>query len=151
VTLTDSGYVPPPPHGWSKWSSSGGDFRNLTPLVLMAALRQAGTAVYQPVHSFRLEVPAATVGLILPALARLGAAASTQAVQGPACVVSGDIPAARVHDLQQQLPGLTGGEGVLDCAFDHYELARGAMPGRPRSDHNPLNRQEYLLHVSRRM
>jgi ribosomal protection tetracycline resistance protein len=42
VTLTDSGYVPPPPYGWSKLSSSAGDFRNLTPLVLMTALREAG-------------------------------------------------------------------------------------------------------------
>ena len=73
VTLTHSGFTPPPPSGWSKWSSSAGDFRNLTPLVLMSALRQAGTRVYEPVHRFRLEAPADTAWSVLPALARLGA------------------------------------------------------------------------------
>ena len=42
ITVTRSGFTPPPPpSGWSKWSSSAGDFRNLTPLVLMSALRRA--------------------------------------------------------------------------------------------------------------
>ena len=67
VTITHSGFTPPPPSGWSKWSSSAGDFRNLTPLVLMSALRQAGTRVYEPVHRFQLEAPADTAGSVLPA------------------------------------------------------------------------------------
>ena len=33
------------------------DFRNLTPLVLMRALEQAGTVVCEPIHRFRLEIP----------------------------------------------------------------------------------------------
>jgi ribosomal protection tetracycline resistance protein len=149
VTLTDSGFVPPPPHGWSKWSSSGADFRNLTPLVLMTALRRAGTVVYEPVHSFRLEAPAESLGSVLPALARLGAIPRAQSAQRSSCLLAGDIPAARVHPLRQQLPGLTGGEGVLECSFDRYEPADGEIPTRTRSDHNPLNREEYLLHVAR--
>ncbi len=151
VTLTESGYVPPPPSGWSKWSSSASDFRNLTPLVLMTALQQARTVVHEPVHSFVLKAPAQALGPVLPALARLGAVPRTQAVQGASCVLAGEIPAARVHDLQQQVPGLTGGEGVLECAFDHYEPTRGPIPVRPRSDLNPLNRQEYLLHLAGRI
>jgi ribosomal protection tetracycline resistance protein len=66
-------------------------------------------------------------------------------------IVQGEIPAARVHELQQQLPALTRGEGVLECAFERYQPVRGAIPIRPRSDHNPLDRKEYLLHVLRRV
>ena len=77
VTLTRSGYTPPPPYGWSKWSTSAADFRHLTPLVLMAALRQAGTQVYEPVHRFSLDIPADTPGQVLPLLARLHAAPGT--------------------------------------------------------------------------
>jgi ribosomal protection tetracycline resistance protein len=150
VTLTESGFVPPPPHGWSKWSSSASDFRNLTPLVVMTALRQARTRVCAPVHTFRIEAPAEAVTLIVPALARLGAIPRAQSVHGSECVLEGDIPAARVHELQQQLPGLTGGEGVLESAFDHYEPAQGSIPSRPRSDNNPLNREEYLLQLAGR-
>jgi ribosomal protection tetracycline resistance protein len=150
VTLTESGFVPPPPYGWSKWSSSASDFRNLTPLVLMTALQQARTMVYEPVHSFRIEAPAEALGLVVPALARLGALPRSQSLKGSSCVLEGDIPAARVHDLQQQLPGLTGGEGVLESAFDRYEAAKDAVPSRLRSDKNPLNREEYLLQLAGR-
>ena len=46
---------------------------------------------------------------------------------------------------------LTRGEGVLECTFDHYQAVNGTIPTRPRSDSNPLNREEYLLHVARRV
>ena len=149
VTLTHSGYTPPPPYGWSKWSSSAGDFRNLTPLVLMGALSQAGTAVFEPMHRFTLEIPADTLGPVLPVLARMRAIPLEQAARGSLCVVAGDIPAAEVHQLQQHLPGLTRGEGVLASSFDHYQPAGGEIPVRPRSDGNPLSRKEYLLRVAR--
>jgi ribosomal protection tetracycline resistance protein len=150
VTLTHSGYTPPPPFGWSKWSTSAADFRHLTPLVLMAALRRAGTQVYEPIHRFSLDIPADTFGLVLPVLARLAAVPGAPHPHGSSCLVEGDIPAARVHELEQQLPGLTRGEGVLDCAFDRYQVVPGRGPVRPRSGHNPLNRKEYLLYVQRR-
>jgi ribosomal protection tetracycline resistance protein len=56
-----------------------------------------------------------------------------------------------VHELQQQLPALTRGEGVLESSFDSYQPVRGTIPTRPRTDHNPLDRKEYLLHVLRRV
>ena len=63
--------------------------------------------------------------------------------------MAGEIPAARVLELAQQLPALTRGEGVLEDTFSGYRLARDPAPARPRSDHNPLHREEYLLHVRR--
>ncbi len=98
VTITHSAYTPPPPYGWSKWSSSAGDFRNLTPLVLMSALRRAGSQVFEPMHGFRLELPADTLATMLPALARLRAGVQSTVTQGPFYVVEGEIPAARVHE-----------------------------------------------------
>ncbi|HTZ29743.1 MAG TPA: hypothetical protein VMC83_37455, partial [Streptosporangiaceae bacterium] len=68
----------------------------------------------------------------------------------PACTLEGDIPAAAVHELRQSLPSLTGGEGVLECAFDRYEPVTGTPPARPRTDANPLDRTEYLQRVTRR-
>jgi ribosomal protection tetracycline resistance protein len=149
VAVTHSGYTPPPPFGWSKWSTRGADFRNLTPLVLMDALRQAGTVVCEPMHSFRLEIPADTLGSVLPVLARRRAIARTPATRGSLCIVDGDIPAAQVHQLRQMLPGLTRGEGIAESVFDHYQPVSGDPPVRPRSDSNPLNRKEYLLRVAR--
>ena len=134
VTLTHSGYTPPPPYGWSKSSSSAGDFRSLTPLVLMAALRIAGTTVHEPIHRVRLEIPADTLGSIIPVLARLDGMVQTTMVRGTTCELDGDIPVSRVHELQQQLPSLTRGEGALESAFDHYRQVTGPVPARPRTD-----------------
>jgi ribosomal protection tetracycline resistance protein len=150
VIMTHSGYVPPPPYGWSRWSSSASDFRNLTPLVLMDALRRAGTAVHEPIHRFRLEIPADTIGTVLPVLARSHALPGTPTVRAALCTLEGTMPAARVHGLRQQLPELTRGEGVLESTFDRYEPVPGRPPSRSRTDRNPLNRKEYLLRLQGR-
>jgi len=155
VTMTHSGYCPRQSHSHAMFdksmSSTGWDFRKVTPLVLMSALKQAGTSVHEPMHRFHLEIPADTFGLILPVLGRLRAVPRTPAMRGSSCTLEGEIPAAQVHELEQQLPALTRGEGMLECAFDHYQPVSGTIPSRPRSDHNPLNRKEYLLHVMRRV
>jgi ribosomal protection tetracycline resistance protein len=154
VAMTHSGYLPRQSHAHQRFdksmSSTGADFRNLTPLVLMSALKQAGTVVCEPIHRFHLEVPADTLGATLPVLTRLRAVPDAQAVRGPSTTLEGEVPAARMHELQQQLLVATRGEGVLECVFDHHEPVRGAVPTRPRSDHNPLNRKEYLLRLTRR-
>ncbi|MDN3026756.1 TetM/TetW/TetO/TetS family tetracycline resistance ribosomal protection protein [Streptomyces sp. S.PB5] len=156
VTMTHSGYWPRQSHahqGFDKsMSTTGADFRGLTPLVLTEALRRAGTQVYEPMHRFRIEAPADTLGALLPVLAALQAVPQTTETRGDRCVLQGAVPAARVHALEQRLPGLTRGEGESETGFDHYApVLRGAVPVRPRTDHNPLNRKEYLLNVTRRV
>ncbi len=155
VTLYRSGYWPRQSKMHAKFdksmSSTAGDFRNLTPLVLMTALREAGTTVLEPMHRFRLALPADLLGAVLTTLGGLGAVPQTPAAAGTSYVLEGFIPAARVHELELLLPSLTRGEGALETAFDHYETVRGPAPSRARTDHNPLDRKEYLLHVQRRV
>jgi ribosomal protection tetracycline resistance protein len=137
VTMTHSGYAPRQSHAHGVFdksmSSTAGDFRNLTPLVLMSALRQAGTRVLEPMHRFRLEIPADTFTAALPVLARLRAVPRAPAIRGSSCLLEGEIPAASVHELEQRLPGITRGEGTVDCAFDRYQPVNGAIPTRPVS------------------
>ncbi|MFE4666906.1 GTP-binding protein [Streptomyces sp. NPDC056716] len=156
VTMTHSGYYPRQSHahqGFDKsMSSTGQDFRGLTPLVLMAALRRAGTQVHEPMHRFCAETPTDTLGALLPVLSAHRAVPATTDSRGPRTLLEGIVPAARVHTLEQRLPGLTRGEGAWESAFDHYAPVRhGTFPERPRTDHNPLNRKEYLLSVLRRV
>ncbi|WP_225959017.1 elongation factor G [Nonomuraea africana] len=155
VTMTHSGYAARQSHAHAVFdksmSSTAGDFRDLTPLVLMDALRQARTRVDEPMHRFTMELPADTFGQVVAALARLRAVPQSSEIRGSTCVLEGEIPAAMVHGLQRQLPALTRGEGELECAFDHYRPVTGAVPSRRRTDCNPLNRKEYLLRVKRRV
>jgi ribosomal protection tetracycline resistance protein len=106
------------------------------------ALRRAGSRVREPVHRFRPEAPAeafAAVLPVLPVLTRPGAVPRTTVPQGPSHLLEG-VPAAR-------LPTPTGGEGVLETAFDHYRPVTGPPPTRPRTDRDPLDREEYLSRV----
>jgi ribosomal protection tetracycline resistance protein len=107
VTMTHTGYSPRQSHshqGFAKsMSSTGADFRGLTPLVVMSALKQAGTTVCEPIQRFQLEMPADKLGVTAPVLARLQAVPRTQELRGSAYVLEGEVPAARVHELRGQL------------------------------------------------
>jgi ribosomal protection tetracycline resistance protein len=151
VSLIRSQYsVPDGPPSTRGPLSGPQDFRKLTPLVVMAALQRAGTVVCEPVHRFRLETPADTLTGLLPVLARLHAVPAVVATRDSWCTLEGDIPVTRVHELRQQIPPLTRGEGVMESSFDRYEPVRGPVPTRPRTGENPLNREEYLRGATRR-
>jgi ribosomal protection tetracycline resistance protein len=131
VTLTRSEYGgadgPPSKRGQL---STAADFRKLTPLVLRQALERAETMVCEPIVRASVEIPADAIGAVMPALARLGAAVETPSVQGRLAMIETVLPAARAHDLQQQLPRLTGGEGVLESRFAGHEPVKGSQPTR---------------------
>jgi ribosomal protection tetracycline resistance protein len=131
VTMTHSGYWARQSHSHATFdksmSSTAGDFRALTEVVVARALRAAGTIVLEPLHRFRLEAPADAVGPLLAVLAELRA---VPAAPGPPGLLEGVIPAARVHELQQRLPGLTRGEGFLESSFERYEPVTGPIPVR---------------------
>ncbi len=110
--------------------TTAADFRKLTPLVLTDALKQAGTVVCQPMTHVRLELPAARIGGVLSALARLGADVHTPQLHGDLSVVATTLPSAQVRGLQEQLPGLTGGEGALEASFGGYQPVHGNTPSR---------------------
>ena len=132
VTLTHTGYFPRQSHAHAHFdksmSSTGTDFRQLTPLVLMAALRQAGTRVCEPVHRFRLELPAETLAATLAMLAEVQAVPYETTPQGASFVLEGDVPAAQVYPLTRLLPGVTHGEGLVDTSFHHYRPLSAVRP-----------------------
>ncbi|MFD7661949.1 tetracycline resistance ribosomal protection protein Otr(A) [Streptomyces sp. NPDC059788] len=104
VVLTRSGFVGP--------LSTAGDFRGVTPVVLARALRRAGTRVYEPCHAFEAEVPLDTIASVTAQLAALGAEFEDTSAAADAWLVTGTLPARRVPEFEQRLPGLTRGEGT---------------------------------------
>jgi len=125
------------------------DVKKLVPLVLMQALEHAGSVVCEPVFRIAAEVPTETIGPMLAALGRLGAGATTPSARGELSVLEATLPASHVQELRRRLPGLTGGEGVLDSEFAGYQQVTGDPPVRKRLTPDPLNLVEYLGHVGR--
>ncbi|MFG1991164.1 GTP-binding protein [Actinoplanes sp. NPDC048988] len=109
VTATRTGFVSP--------ATRAADFRKLVPIVLREALERAGTVVCEPISRFRLEVPESTLGAVLAALGKFGAVPESST----AALVEGLVPAAWVRALEQAIPGLTHGEGVLETTFERYD------------------------------
>ena len=129
VTMTKCTYsVPDGPPSRRGPLSTAADFRKLTPLVLTQALEDAGTAVCEPTVRVTLEIPTTAIGTVMPALARLGAAVEAPSLRGDLSIIETVLAATRAHDLQRQLPRLTGGEGVLESTFAGYQPVAGDEP-----------------------
>jgi ribosomal protection tetracycline resistance protein len=152
VTMIECLYsVPDGPPSRRGPLSTPADFRKLTPMVLMQALDRAGTVVCEPALLARLEVPTGSLGAVLAALARLGGSAPMPSLRGELATIETVLSVAQARELQRHLPALTGGEGVLETEFAGYEPVSGPPPTRRRTTANPLNREEYLLHLARRV
>ncbi|MFG2468593.1 tetracycline resistance ribosomal protection protein Otr(A) [Streptomyces canus] len=104
VVLVRSGFVGP--------LSTAADFRGLTPIVLRRALEQAGTRLFEPYHAFEAEVPLDALAPVSAQLASAGAEFTGTTGGSTAWLITGELPARRVREIELRLPGLTRGEGV---------------------------------------
>jgi ribosomal protection tetracycline resistance protein len=104
VTLIRSGYCSP--------ISTAADFRGLTPVVLRRALEEARTRLYEPYHAFETEIPLAALAPVTAELASHGAEFTGTTPGASSWLITGELPARRVREIELRLPGLTHGEGV---------------------------------------
>lgn len=141
ITLTDVAYSSP--------VSVAADFRNLAPLVLVEALRRAGTMVCEPVQSFTLSVPVDRSGDTLHALVHARAVVRDTALIGERCVIRGTIPAAEVDAFERKLPEISRGIGEMDARHAAYAPVVGDVPTRRRSEPDPFDRGRYLARLNR--
>ncbi|MEH1127677.1 hypothetical protein [Micromonospora sp. CPCC 206061] len=88
----------------------------------------------------RVDAPADTLGALLGALSRLGAAVEAPAVRGGEVTVEAVLPSASVPRLQRELPGLTSGEACSTrrtrvtnpCGVGPHAAGRSASNGVQR-------------------
>jgi len=144
VTLTHTGYDSHHDDG-----TKGGDFRNLVPLVLMEALAQAGTEVYEPINRFELSIPAHALSTALFRLSQSRAEYEQPTLHNETFFLTGTLPVETSEAFRRALPAFTEGEGVLLLQPAGFLKKEGEYPTRKRMDHNPFNRKEYLLHIQR--
>jgi ribosomal protection tetracycline resistance protein len=78
----------------------------------------------------RVEAPTVTAGALQRELGRLGASTTGAWSTESFTTLEVVLAAARFHELQRQLPDLTGGEGVAEPRFAGYQPVRGRAPVR---------------------
>ncbi|WP_226545232.1 elongation factor G [Bacillus thuringiensis] len=139
VTLTNTGYASP--------VTTASDFRNLTPLVLMDALKQAESCVYEPVNEFELNVPEHAISTAMYKLAAIPANFSEPKLYNNSYQLTGSLPVAKTENFKRILHSFTEGEGIFTTKPGGFTKMKAPFPTRKRVDYNPLNRKDYLLHV----
>jgi ribosomal protection tetracycline resistance protein len=142
VTMTDCGYTSP--------VTSPSDFRRLTQLVLMTALDRAGTWVCEPLANVSLEMPASTAQGVLALVGRLGGRVTGQFSANGVTKANAVLAVAHVRLLQNRLPGLSMGEGVLETRPGGYQPVGEDPPRRARSGPSPLDRDAWLASLAKR-
>ncbi|MED1902165.1 TetM/TetW/TetO/TetS family tetracycline resistance ribosomal protection protein [Bacillus thuringiensis] len=139
VTLTHTGYASP--------ITTASDFRNLTPIVLMDALKQAETYVYEPVNEFELTVPEQAISTAMYKLAAVPATFAEPILYNNSYQLTGSLPVAKTENFKRMLHSFTEGEGIFTTKPAGFTKLMAPFPIRKRVDYNPLNRKDYLLHV----
>src|SRR6185437_8134382 len=105
VTVIETAFFPP--------GSTAGHFRNIAALALAKAIAAAGTVVCEPVNRFELDFPAESATRVLPRLIAARAVPDEPKAGRSIWQLTGTIPAANVAGFEQELRGLTRGEGVF--------------------------------------
>ena len=131
VTMVEAAYSvadgPPSKRGPT---STSFDYRKVAPTVARRALDRARTRVCEPVLRVLVEVPTEDAASVQRVVTRWGAELVGQTGAGDLTRLEVRLVAARLHELQRQLPDLTGGEGTLESRFDGYQPVRGRPPVR---------------------
>lgn len=143
VTLTHTAY--------ESAITTAKDFRGLVPLVLMNALKNAGTNVYEPVNAAHLTLPEFSLSKVLARLSVLGGSFEEPQFQKEVVHVNGVIPVRYSGLLESGLHSLTSGEGTMSVRPAGYIKIDNNIPKGKRKQPNPLNRTEYLLYLSKTM
>ncbi|WP_305926353.1 elongation factor G [Bacillus mycoides] len=139
VTLTHTGYASP--------VTTASDFRNLTPLVLMDALKHAETCAFEPVNEFELTVPEHAISTAMYKLAAIPATFAEPTLHNDSYHLTGSLPVAKIEDFKRMLHSFTEGEGIFITKPTGFTNLTAPFPTRKRVDFNPLNRKDYLLRV----
>ncbi|MBP2445027.1 elongation factor G [Rhizobium leguminosarum] len=128
-------------------ASTAADFRQLTPWVLATALSAAQTVLCEPIDRFHLEAPIESLSGALALLAKSAAATTDSVIADGVARLEGSIASQMIQSVQQQLPRLTSGAGIMETAFDHYAPVAGPPRICRRSGPDPFKPVEYLLRL----
>lgn len=100
--------------------TEGGDFRQATYRAIRQGLMQAQSVLLEPYYTFRLEVPAETIGRAMTDLEHMGAEFEAPEIEEGKGILCGVVPVATIQGYQITLNSYTKGKGTLFCTMKGY-------------------------------
>jgi len=86
------------------------------------AVHQAGPVLFEPIMNARITVPDSYMGDVMSDLnTRRGRVQGSESERGRTVVVA-QVPLAEMLRYTTNLRSITGGRGIFDLEFDHYEI-----------------------------
>ncbi|MBQ9695141.1 MAG: NYN domain-containing protein [Oscillospiraceae bacterium] len=120
-----------------KKHTEGGDFRQATYRAVRNGLMHAQNILLEPWCSFRLEMPADTVGRAITDLEMAGAKLASPVMTGDTAVLEGHAPAAYLMSYQKRVTEFTRGRGRLACTPEGYAPCSDPEPVIAAAQYDP--------------
>ena len=106
--------------------TEGGDFRKATYRAVRQGLMMAQNILLEPVLSFRLELPASSVGRALTDLDGMRGKCRPPEFSGDMAILEGTVPASTLGSYAREVVTYTGGRGRLHVTLKDYEPCHNA-------------------------
>lgn len=127
------------------------DFRAVTPIAVMEALKDAGTILLEPIQEYELNISIDEAGEVIKDLIAMRATLVDQLVIGDRFIIKGIIPVATSMEYSIKVASLSQGRSSFKTKFIGYnECPLELGKARQRKMANPSDRENYILSISRK-
>lgn len=127
------------------------DFRAVTPIAVMDALKVAGTILLEPIQEYELNISRDEAGVVIKDLIAMRASMDEQLVIEERFIIKGIIPVATSMEYPVKIVSLSQGRSTFKTKFLGYRecpLEYGKTKMRKTVD--PSDRENYILSISRK-
>lgn len=140
VTITEGAF--------NSVDSTPSDFRNLSPMVFMKALEEAGTSCLWPLNEFHIRIKHEYYGKIMADLVTMGAEDIDVSEENDKYLIRGLLPIETSYDYEKRFISSTSGSGLISQKFHGYVKTK-RVKSRDRLTVNPLNQTKYIMNKQR--
>lgn len=127
------------------------DFRAVTPIAVMDALKACGTQLLEPIQEYEININVDEAGIVIKDLIAMRATMDEQMVIQDNFIIKGTIPVATSLDYPVKIVSLSQGRGSFKTKFIGYrECSMELGKIKPRKTVDPSDRENYLLSISKK-
>lgn len=127
------------------------DFRAITPIAVMDALKACGTQLLEPIQEYEININVDEAGIVIKDLIAMRATMDEQMVIQDNFIIKGTIPVATSLDYSVKIASLSQGRGSFKTKFIGYrECSMELGQIKPRKTVDPSDRENYLLSISKK-